>query len=424
MTDFEFYVGRDLLTQITNGWVKREFDTAADSFEIQYADLRMGPGEGVPVRAGDKCTIKLRGNTLLTGYVDDTSFQYDAEKLSLTIRGRSKTSDLVDASAIRKSGRWSSVTLEKIVTDLCDPFGIDVTVDNLEGFRETFKRFAIEPGESVFDCISRACRLRSAWATCTPDGSIHITRASTGRRVPIALAYGKNIISGERFDSWQNRFSSYVLKGQVPSDDELSGTASTQLTDRVFDQGLNRYRPLLLVSTGHDRKGDLKRRAQWERNRRAGSGERLLYRVDGFGYESTDYVGQFGNKKRDAFRVWEPNMMVKVADPRLEAEDWFLVAAVSYRFQAEGDDGGRTTDLTLVRPEAFGLQEYPKRKKKPSKLDGWWYSHDNIVWFGDVKTGVDVAKYIAGGRTEPEPEETPNPEAPAGRVPFTFIPKE
>jgi prophage tail gpP-like protein len=401
MPDFELFVGQRKLTSFTNGWVKRELDTAADSFEFQYADLRLRPGESVPIRAGDRCEIKLRGNTLLTGYVDDTSFQYSATSLTLTVRGRSKTGDLVDCSAVRPSGRWSNATLETIASNLCAPFGIDVTVDKLEGITDTFKRYAIEPGESCFDCIQRASRLRSAWATCTVDGGLHITRASTGRTAPIALEYGKNIISGERFDSWAQRHSAYLLKGQTPSDEELAGTASSQLAEYVVDEGLNRYRPLLLVSTGHDRKGDLKRRAQWERNRRAGTGERLLYRVDGYGYDSKEYVGQFKQHSRDTYRLWEPNMMVKVVDPRLEAIDWFLVAAVSYRWQAEGDDGGRTTDLTLTRKEAFGLQDYPRRTRaKVKDIAGWWYSPNNAIYWGQD----DIGDILARGRPRPEPE--------------------
>lgn len=387
--DFEIFFGKEKLTTITNGWVKREFDTASDSFEFQYADLRVGPGDPLIARPGAPVTIKLRGNLLLTGFVDDTSIQYSADSLSLTVRGRSKTADLVDCSAVRKSGRWTNATLSTICNDLCEPFGIDVEVDQLEGMSETFKRFAIDPGETCFDAIQRACRLRSAWATCTVEGGLLITRASSERFVGTALEYGKNILSGQRFDSWMQRHSQYLLRGQIPSDDEMSGTASSQLSEFVVDEGLDRYRPLLLVSTGHDRKGDLKRRAQWERNRRAGSGERLLYRVDGYGYDSNEYVGQFKQNRRDSFKLWKPNVLVKVVDPRLEAEDWFLVAAVSYRWAADGEDGGRATDLTLTRKEAFGLQTYPKRKPPPPPPD------PIFPWQGPVKRGpVDPPRRV------------------------------
>lgn len=392
MTEFELAVDGKVLGYFTNGWVKRELDDMADSFEFQYADLRLGPGDPLPVRAGMPCSISLRGHLLLTGYIDDTSIQYNADSLTLTCRGRSKTGDLVDSSAVRKPSRWREAPLLRIVTDLCEPFGVEVEMDNLEGLETPFRRFAIDPGESVSDAIQRACRLRSAWATCTPEGAVHITRAATGRRAPKAVEYGKNIISGERFDSWSMRHNLYLVKGQVPSDDDLSGRAATQISEFITDDGLDRYRPLLLVSTGQDRKGDLKRRAQWERNRRAGSGERMLYRVNGYGYETNEYVGTFSSVRRDAYRLWEPNMMVKAVDPRLEVDDWFLIAAVSYRWNAEGDDGGRTVDLTLVRKEAFSLQDYPKRKPRSNIPDAppprWYFEVDGVVGATDKYVGT------------------------------------
>ena len=364
MSDFEIKVGQLKFSHFTNGWVKRELDTVADSFQFQYADLRTDLRQEVPIRAGDECTISLRGETLLTGYFDDISTEYNADGIRLTAVGRSRTGDLVDSSALVKGGRWRNATLRTIVNDLCEPFSIDVSIDKMAGLEERFRRFAVEPGESVADTIHRICRLRAVWATCTVYGGLHITRSALGRTASVAIEYGKNIIQGSRFDSWAQRHDQYLLKGQAPSDEEMSGAAASQLSEYVFDDGVNRYRPLLLVSTGQDKKGDLKRRAQWERNRRAGSGERWLYRVDGFGYASANFVGSFKHKRREAFKLWEPNMMVKVADPRLDTADDLLVAAVSYRWSADGDDGGRTTDLTLTRKEAFSLQTYPRRKKR------------------------------------------------------------
>lgn len=366
MSDFELFVGGVKIDTFINGWVKRQLDTVSDSFEFQFADLRTDLSQDVPVRAGEPCFIKLDGRTLLTGYVDDVSVQYNSNRLTLTARGRSKTSDLVDCSAVRESGRWRKATIRTIVQDLCDPFGLDVQLSpNMEGIEERFSRFAIEPGETAADAIQRACRLRAVWATCTVDGDLLLTRAGLNDQATTALEYGENIISGERFDSWARRHNLYLLKGQVPSDDEFSGKSAAQISELISDEGLDRYRPLLLVSTGQDRKGDLRRRAQWERNRRAGSGERWLYRVDGYGFNRTEYVGPFASRRRERLVAWEPNQTVRVNDPRTNTVDQnLLVSSVSFRWQAGGDDGGRTTDLGLNRREAFSLQTYPARKRK------------------------------------------------------------
>jgi prophage tail gpP-like protein len=394
MSDFELFIGEHRFATFTNGWVKRELDTLADSFEFQYADLRTDLSKPVPIRAGDECSIRLRGQLLLTGYIDDTSVQYTADSLTLTARGRSKTGDLVDCSIVRKTGRWRNVTLRRIVEDLCKPFDISVEAEPFDGLDERFTRFAVEPGESVNDAIQRACRLRSCWATCTPEGNVLLTRAGLSERTGTVIRYGTNIISGERFESWQQRHNAYLLKGQTVSDEELSGTSAAQLSDVIFDEGLNRYRPLLLVSTGQDRKGDLRRRAQWEANRRAGSGERWLYRVDGYGFNVL--LPEFQQNRRDGFVLWQPNQLVQVEDPRTGTSDELLVAAISYRWQAEGADGGRTTDITLTRKEAFTLQRYPRRKDTRNvELDNFYYS----VWTANSPAYLEA---ISGPPLDPD----------------------
>ena len=363
-SDFELFIGGQKFVAFTSGWVSRRLDTAADTFELRYADLREDLSEDPPIKEGDPCEIRLRGQLILTGYVDDISIQYAADRLSLTARGRSKTADLVDSSAVIKSGRFTNKRLDQIATALCEPFGIKVTVNPTEDTPTPFRRFAVEPGETVMDAIVRACRLRGVWPTNTVEGGLLLTRAASGNTAPLPVKYGDNVIEGELFRSWAQRFDRYVIRGQVPSDDELSGPAASQMADLIQDDAINRYRPLLLVSTGHDRKGDLRRRAQWERNRRLGTGERLIYRVGGYGYPTTEYVGPFSTKKRDALELWEPNMEVKAVDPRLGVDAWFLLSAVTFRWDAEGNDAGRATDLTLVPKEAFSLEDPPPRRRR------------------------------------------------------------
>lgn len=345
-SDFELFIRGQKFIAFTSGWVSRRLDTAADTFELRYADLRQDLSEKPPVKVGDACEISLRDQLILTGYIDDVSVQYAADRLSLTARGRSKTADLVDSSAIVKSGRFTNKRIVEIATALCDPFGIEVLANPFGDVDTPFRRFAIEPGERVMDAIVRACRLRGVWPTNTVEGGLLLTQAGSGITAELPVKYGENVIEGELFRSWAQRFDRYLIRGQVPSDDEISGTAAAQLSSAVEDDAINRYRPLLLVSTGHDGRGDLRRRAQWERNRRLGTGERLVYKVGDYGYVSGD-----------SFQLWEPNMEVRATDARLGVDKWLLLSAVTFRWDAEGNDAGRSTDLTLVPKEAFSIEE-------------------------------------------------------------------
>jgi prophage tail gpP-like protein len=348
--DFEIFINGGRYSQISRGWVTRQLESAADEFQFTYADLRIDLGEPFPIEAGDACEIYLQSKLMLTGYVDDISIEYQADSLTLTARGRSKAGDLVDSSAVYKTSRLDGKKLRDIVSSLCAPYRVPVEIQSVPDVDVPFRRFAIDPGESVFDVIQRAAKLRGLWPVSKPDGTLHLIRASEGKTATVSLEYGKNIAQGGRYDSWAQRHSVYFLKGQVPGDGPLTKQAAAEIADIVVDDAINRYRPLLVVSTGHDRKGDLKRRAQWERNRRAGTGERLQYRVDGFGYDG---------------ELWEPNTLVHVLDPRLRVDDTLLTASVSYRWQAADDDAGRLTDLILTRKEAFMLQDYPSSKLRP-----------------------------------------------------------
>jgi len=353
LPDFELFINGQKFTHFTRGFVRLSLEQAASLFEFSYADLRVDLTGPPPIEAGDRCTIKLQDRLLVTGFIDDVSTQYSAGELQLTARGRSTLGDLVDCSAHFKKGRWRDVTLRQIAQNLCSPFGIEVSVDPVGDYKKRFPRFAIDPGESVLDCITRAARLRGLFPASDPEGALRLLAAGERVLSNVALEYGQNIIRGERLDSHAGRHSAYFIKGQSPSDNESNGRTTAQENSAIFDDQIVRYRPLLLVSTSQKGKRDLKRRAVWERNRRAGQGERVIYTVDGFGY------GEGFNRE-----VWMPGVQVRIKDPRLAVDGTFLLIACAYRFAADGNEGGRTTDLTFVQKAAFDLIEtYPKRKR-------------------------------------------------------------
>ena len=89
------------------GWksvrITAGIDRQARDFEVSVTDR--WPGSDVPRRIapGDACKVYIGSDLVLTGHVDGTPISHDATSVSVAVKGRSATADLVDFPAVRKS---------------------------------------------------------------------------------------------------------------------------------------------------------------------------------------------------------------------------------------------------------------------------------------------------------------------------------
>jgi len=334
------------------GWQSRKIDLGieqlAGTFELTVTD-RWNTNQGqqaMQIKPGQACELLVHGAVVITGYVDDTGPSYDKQAHSISVTGRDRTADLVDCSAIYKSGQWSNKKLEQIAADLCAPFGIRVITNTDTG--EAFGSFSIQEGESVFETLERAARMRAVLLMSDGLGNLLITRAGTVR-APAGLTEGENILTAEATFSWKDRFSDYIVKGQAQGDDENYGETVAQLSGGVQDSSITRYRPLIIIAEDQGSNATLKQRAEWERNVRAGRGARATVTVQGWD------VG--GN-------LWMPNAITHLYSPLLYADMDMLIASVSY---SENDSGTLTT-VQLALPHAFDTIEGVKQTRLDKKM--------------------------------------------------------
>ena len=116
-----------------DGWkansVTKPLESLSGIFDLGLTER--WPGQQMPraINPGDSCALKVDGELLITGFVDDVEPSFDAESHTLTVRGRDKAGYLVDCSAINSPGQWSGQTLDQIATALCSPFGIRVLTE-------------------------------------------------------------------------------------------------------------------------------------------------------------------------------------------------------------------------------------------------------------------------------------------------------
>lgn len=349
--------------QAFGGWkemrVQRSIEQMAGAFVLQVSHKWVGQDDPYELREGQRCQVLIGQDVVITGYIDDYEVAYAAESSTVTIHGRDKTADLVDCSAIYKSGQWHNVRLLQIVQDIVEPFGIAVVVDETVEPGEAFKSFALEEGETAFCAIDRACRMRAVLCTSTPAGDVILTRASE-KSSGVQLYEGTNIKAASARHSWRERYSEITVKGQSSGDDDEHGATVAHGKASITDAELERrrrYRPIVVIAEHGAGLKALEDRAEWERNVRMGRGKRG--RIDVVGWR----VGGDGL----AGRLWMPNTQVFVNSPRLKLDREVLIVGVEYQID---ERNGRTTTLTFCLPEAFEVIGSARRSKLSQRIDG------------------------------------------------------
>lgn len=324
--------------QYYGGWtslsVTRSIEQIAGSFELEVTERWAGQAAARPIRPGEPCQVLLDGDVVIDGYVDDVLPEYDETNHTVRVTGRDKTGDLVDCSAVYKTGQWHNVKLDALARDLIADFKIGLVIETDLG--AAFTSHKIEPGETVFECLERAARMRAVLLVSDAAGNLVITRAGS-EVIDVQLVEGQNIKAANAHFSWKDRFSTYTLKGQdkIGLDGDAAAHASPSAT--VTDATINRYRPKVVLAEDHGPQATLKERAEWEKSVRMGRANRGVLTVQGW--------------RRPDGKLWQPNTLVPVRSPMLSVDGPLLIVGCAWRL----GERGTTTQLTVARREAFEL---------------------------------------------------------------------
>ena len=338
MNDFKLHIDRSLYSGWTSLRVTRSIEQLAHSFSFDLSD-RWGVEDLIPVEAGQSCKVSYNGEVRVTGWIDQDDNSYDSESHNLSLAGRGLTGDLVDCAAAHKGGQWRNTGLLQIVTDICDPFNISVSA--LADLGAVFTTFKLEDGETAYQAIERACRRRGVLAIPAASGDVILDRVGT-KRLTTKLEYGKNILSGAKRNSWTDRFSQYVVKAQSRGDDNNYGKPRAGIKRTSDDAGIDRYRPTIIMADDEESGSELQKRADWERNVRAGRAKEISYTVEGWEHDDG---------------LWSPNYLVTVYDPVLHIDDELLIVETEH-VRSEMD--GTITNLKLSFPQAYDVQPLPR----------------------------------------------------------------
>jgi len=329
--------------QVFGGWkeieLTRSLDVMAPAFEITCTDRWPGQPQQWPLQTGQAVKITESGELLVTGWIDEIEPRVQAEDHTVKVRGRGRTCDLVDCSAMNKPGTWKGLTGDQIIAAICKPFGIGVTCTAPIG--AAFPSFALQQGEACKDAIDRICQQRCWLPIETPTGDLLLAAPSANTAAGQLMLGGPtgNIEIGEAKQSALERFSVYVVKGNRKGSNHDSGAVVSAVTAQATDAAVTRYRPLMILSEDQATTGSAKTRAQFAATVRAGRGQTGKLTVSG----ARDAAG----------KLWAPNYLIPVAAGDLGLISNLLINETKTKVS----DAGTQTEIHVVRPEAYSLGE-------------------------------------------------------------------
>lgn len=317
------------------------------------------------VNLGDRVEVKIDSETVLTGYIFATPVSYNANLVTVSISGRSKTADIIDccpiASAVTKPtenasspwsnagavpapgavtpaqtpsvAQWKNKTIEQIAADICRPYSIEVVAETSTG--DPISQHAVDPGETCFESISRLLTVGQLFVTDDEAGRLILTEPGAKGVASSGLELGVNILSGSIQRDSSEIFSDYVVEGQRSGTDELFASDAAHLNSEAQDGATNRYRLIVLPQSGAMTPDLCRQIAQFEQRRRRS----LLKSV------SYDVVGW----REASGQLWRPNTLVHVKDDLLGIDDLLLLAEVTYSLSGSG----MISRLNLAPVDAF-----------------------------------------------------------------------
>jgi prophage tail gpP-like protein len=326
--------------QAISGWQDVSLTLACEQipnhFDIKLTEHYPGEIDLAVVARGDPCQVKLGADVVLTGYIDRYSTIGTPDNMQVRIVGRGKTCDLVDCSAEWPGGQISGSNAAEIVTKLCAAYGI--TVRQVGDPGPVIPQFNFMLGETPFELIEHVCRYAGLLFYENAEGELVLSRIGEATAAS-GIAEGVNVKRAQVDFEHDQRFSEYhvfMMATQVLGD---VGQGGNQLAVEK-DAGVKRNRKRYIVAEAPSGGQDItKRRAIWERNRRAGRGTSIDAEIDSW----RDLDG----------KLWAPNTILPVNLPSWRQPG---LRRVLSRATFERDAQGTRARILLMPKAAFSIE--------------------------------------------------------------------
>lgn len=328
--------------------------TPADAWEVKLAK----PAGKMPdsVTAGASVQVKVGGDTVLVGYVDQIRRRTAKTEKSLTISGRDNAAILRDCSAPIFTAK--QVTLPEVIANIVKPLGITkIRIDTSQAVPE-WDKISVDPGDTAWDALVHAAEGEGLWPWFDPDGTL-VVGGPDYNAAPVASLIlredgtGNNV---EWFDedlSISERHSDVTVLGQSHGTHLSMGKNALKVT--VKDPAVTVYRPKVYVDH------DAPNLAATEARARKIISDSALH-------AHTLRASVRGHRTSDGL-LWKPGQRVHVIWEEYGVDAVYFL--MGRRFTG-GRTGGTRTTMTLKEDGVWILDAHPHsgRKHRHKKADG------------------------------------------------------
>ncbi|QNT79451.1 phage baseplate assembly protein [Entomobacter blattae] len=334
--------------QILSGWTGVSIRTGIElmpaTFELETTEFTPNTTQ-IAIKGEDPCTVLIGPDKVISGYVVSVDKSLSSSNHSVRVTGASKSVDLTECSAIFDTYQVNNTTPLQLAQKLCKPFNIQVETAGEIGALK-IPQFSVVLTETPYEIIERVCRYAGLLAYDLPNGNIVLSR--TGKtQASGGFREGSNIETAGYGEGIAGRFSfvQAILVGNdllfsAPGQGEIKPQVDhVSIGAKVFDAGVPRYRPLLIMAEQGDYQYKItQQRAQWEINRRIARSSAVQIRCDSW--------------RDGSGKLWAINTLASVNIPTLKCtpKNALLISEIVF---SKSVDEGTHADITLMDAKAF-----------------------------------------------------------------------
>lgn len=334
MDDVQLYVDG----QKFEGWkevtVSRSLTAVSGKFELSITDSWAITKSMWSLAPGKSCILKIGNDTIMTGFIDGLEAGARKDQRTISVSGRDKTADLVDCSLPPSTISYGIIDFFTLAKKIAKPFGIEVI--NQTNVGAPIPTEVVQMGETAYAFLEKTSRKRGI--VMTTDGLGRLLLIKIGALVAkTALIEGQNLEDIRIQLDYSQRFSSYLIRSQIPQDQDTSIAFSQGIDGSAKDPGVLRFRQLLIIAEEALIPTEATKRIQWEAAFRAAESSVVNVEVPGW-------------RQTEGGDLWQPNMKVNVDSPIIGVQQELLIGDVVFSLT---ESGGQVTKMKLLRADAY-----------------------------------------------------------------------